>query len=237
MQLLDELPMIYGSTFLVYANYDLLLAANEFERSRTRNSSEKSAWQKFLERKQVIVSLLAIYCIIVTSIYLSVWKNPIFHEISYGFLVVIIIVQSSLLIRKLNSSKRIYLTSVIYYFFGFFLWNLDNQFCSSLKLHRKSVENWFGIADISESNFSNMVLNVFVVLVKSFLEFHSLWHLFTGYASYMTILFMIDLNYTLHLNKTNRANIGNKKPVDSKFKHLYYHLKNDLIENKQIKQF
>jgi dihydroceramidase len=235
MQLLDELPMIYGSAILIYANYDLILAVKHSEKIKSRSSlSPKSTFEKLFEIKPLIISVLVIYCLIVTTIYLSVWKNPIFHEVAYGFLVVIIIIESSVLISKLKSSKRIYLTSIAYYFFGFFLWNLDNKFCQYLQSYRRVIESYFGIDQYSQGNLLNRIfLNTIVVCFKSLLEFHSLWHLFTGYASYMTILFIINLNYQLHLNKTNQLNDKkalDRKPIGHKLGKLYYHLKNDLID-------
>lgn len=124
MQLLDELPMIYGSAVLIYANYDLWLQVIEYEQGKKHKS-----WHS----RQLIGAFISAYCAVVTVIYLSVWKNPIFHEIAYGAMVLTILVESLLLIKKLNSSKVLYYTSLAYYAIGFFFWNLDNQFCSYLK--------------------------------------------------------------------------------------------------------
>lgn len=131
MQLLDELPMIYGSAILIYSEYDLLLAIKEYQDLNAGRTA-----------KSCLVSRLffgigcATYCFIVTFIYLSVWKNPIFHEIAYGIMVFVIMFESFYLISRLKMSKHLYMTSLFYYALGFLFWNLDNNFCNYLKASR-----------------------------------------------------------------------------------------------------
>jgi hypothetical protein len=62
-----------------------------------------------------------------------VWKSPVFHETAYAFMVLVLIIQSVVLIRRLKVSSRVYATSVVYYALGFLFWNLDNNFCETLK--------------------------------------------------------------------------------------------------------
>ncbi len=42
MQLLDELPMLYCSAFLIYASYDLILSARELNQKRNKKDLKKS---------------------------------------------------------------------------------------------------------------------------------------------------------------------------------------------------
>lgn len=95
------------------------------------------------------------------------------------------------------------------------------------------MDTLFGLD--GSNNAQSILFNIIVVFLKSIFEFHSLWHLFTGFAAYMTILFIIDLHYQLHLNKTNQPQSMKQtlKPVDTKFNKLYYHLTNKLIEHEK----
>jgi dihydroceramidase len=230
MQLLDELPMIYGSGILIYTNHELILSVDKFNKQRSRIASgEISFLFKVINSRLFIFSLISAYCVSVTIVYLFIWTNPVFHEISYSLMVITIISQSFMLINKLSMSKKLYLLSMFYYAFGFFLWNLDNNFCTYLQTFRGYIDSAFGY---DKDNYSNVVLIVFNLLAicfKSLLEFHSLWHLFTGYASYMTILFLIDCLYNKYI-KENKSNTV--RPVlQSKFFNLYYGLADFTIAN------
>ncbi len=237
MQLLDELPMIYGTAIQVYANYDLILAINKHEEKSSKATSKKkiSLVTRLFESRTLIFCLIIIYCILCTIIYLMVWNNPIFHEFSYGLLAVIVIAQSFLLIKRLNSDWRIYFTGLFYYLLGFIFWNIDNNFCKNLNTYQTSIENFFGV---SEANTVKAVFfNSLVVIIKSVFEFHSLWHVFTGYASYMAIIFLTDLYYRFYLKKINQESYyEQKRPIALKYS-MYYHLTNNLMKNTRSKVF
>ena len=175
-------------------------------------------------------TFIFLYCLVVTFVYLSVWKNPVFHELAYALMVFVIMFESFYLIQRLDVSKVLYLTSLGYYALGFLFWNLDNHFCEYLKSSKDFLQARFGLD--GADNFRSIFFNVAVVLMKSVFEFHSWWHLFTGYAAYMTILFIIDLNYRLHLKVTSQEGRVKREiqPVDSKFSRFYYFLTNRLID-------
>ena len=230
MQLLDELPMIYASGILIYSNYDLIVSNYHF--SSLTPSKNPSFLKRMLTSRKVVASFIAIYCLVVTYVYLLVWKDPMFHEVAYSLMVVAIIMENVILIKTLKSSKRLYLVSFVYYAFGFFLWNLDNKFCSNLKTYRSSIEHLFGVDPSSSGgSIGAVLLNTVAVLLKSVFEFHSLWHIFTGYATYMTILFLTDVHYQFHLKKNNQMHRENVRPVDSKLYNMYYYLSNNLIKS------
>ena len=230
MQLLDELPMIYGSGVLVYANYDLLLSYYHF--SNVISQKNPTLLKQILTSRKIVSILIAVYCVSITYIYLFVWKDPVFHEFGYSIIVIIIILQNIALIMTLKSSKKIYLITFIYYMFGFFLWNLDNKFCSTLKTYRNNIENVFGVTPSgSGHNMKAVLLNTVVVLLKSVFEFHSLWHIFTGYASCMNILFLTDIHYQFHLKKNKQMHKENIRPIRSKFFDMIYYLSNDFIRS------
>lgn len=135
------------------------------------------------------------------------------------------------LIRRYKLKKRLYLISFVYYMFGFLLWNLDNKFCSYLQHYRAQVERLLHI-DQTAPEWQKILLNCVVVTLKSISEFHSLWHIFTGYAAFMTILFLIEVNFK-HFSLVNDGKTkykSHEKPIESKLCSMYYHLSNSLIE-------
>jgi dihydroceramidase len=131
MQLLDELPMVFGSGILIYAHYDLFLSAYLIEqqsRRSSRVSKRKSLLYKIFISRPYIASAIFAYCASFTYIYVYVWKNPIFHEIAYGIQVFTIILFSILNIKYYKTKKSLWAMSLLYYGIGFFLWNLDNKY-------------------------------------------------------------------------------------------------------------
>lgn len=230
MQLLDELPMIYLSGVLIYSNYDLILSNYHF--FDLTQPKHPSILKQIITSRKIVSALIIVYCLIITFIYLFIWKDPIFHEVAYSLMVGVIIIQNVTLIKKLKSSKRLYLISFIYYAFGFFLWNLDNKFCLNLKTYRNEIQNFFGINPYSlEGNLKTIFLNVIVVLLKSVFEFHSLWHIFTGYATFITILFLTDVHYQFHLKKNNQIHKENIRPIECTMGNMIYYLSNNLIKS------
>ncbi|KAJ3192417.1 hypothetical protein HK101_006598 [Irineochytrium annulatum] len=150
--MMDELPMIYATALQLY----VLVQSFPPEKS-----------------KVLVVTVLSTYCVIVTVAYLYL-KNPIFHEVCYGFLAVLAAVYPILQIRTLADVQdlkgsdairnlyKLYFRSVFSYLFGFLLWNIENQNCNFFRQWRAGV---------------GYPLRVFG-------ELHMYWHLFTGIASY-----------------------------------------------------
>lgn len=234
MQLLDELPMIYGSAVQVYANYDLLLANMQFKETLLERKRKKSVLTQVYENRLIVFILLLSYCVLSTVIYIKVWNNPIFHELCYGTLAVTIIIQSFVLIHRLNSDKRVYYTGILFYALAFFFWNVDNNFCKYLSAYREIIEQTLGVS-VHTQNFRSVLFNSFAIVLKSISELHALWHILVGYASFMGILFITDLNYRFHLEKINKQETYHeKKPLGLKYS-FYYHLTNDLLEKDRPK--
>jgi hypothetical protein len=95
------------------------------------------------------------------------------------------------------------------------------------------LANTLGMAGGHDAH--SLLSTTVAILLKSAFEFHALWHIFTGYAAYMSILLSIDLNYQLHLNTTKQPNsLRNfRQPVAHKLNKLYFYLTNELTEPKQ----
>lgn len=138
------------------------------------------------------------------------------------------------LIYRYKLNKRLYLVSFIYYMFGFALWNVDNKFCPWLRQYRTQIEYAVGVDGEGAGNVSDewkrMFLNAVAISLKALSEFHSWWHVFTGYAAFMTILFLTDVHYKHYLLVNNKAESTVKyKPVESKVCNMYYHLSDNLL--------
>lgn len=127
--------------------------------------------------------------------------------------------------------------SFFYYMFGFLLWNIDNKFCDYLKFYRENLESYFNISagSIASGEIKALVLNALVVSLKSISEFHSLWHIFTGYGSFMTLLFLTEVHYEHYLQTNGSIENPEKalRPVSSKAFNMYFHFNDNLINEKQ----
>nr|XP_009861435.1 alkaline ceramidase 3-like isoform X3 [Ciona intestinalis] len=147
MQLLDELPMIYGTCVLLYALH------------HHASPVKKRSYN-------YIISLIFV-SVAVTVVYLQ-WKHPIFHQVSYAVLVFFLLYEAILALKNYPAIKAVGLASLCFYLFGFFLWNIDNIFCSHLRNARASSNN---------------------PLLSVATQLHAWWHIFTGYGTYLHILF------------------------------------------------
>jgi dihydroceramidase len=118
MQLLDELPMIWGSAFLIYALIEVDGSKNQHN---------------------VKLSLsLFIYCLIVTVVYLTI-NEPVFHECAYALMVLTMVFYSLRIIRNYAHSLHLFILSIALYGTGFIIWNLDNIFCDKIRSARSEV--------------------------------------------------------------------------------------------------
>ncbi|CAH1399152.1 unnamed protein product [Nezara viridula] len=128
MQLFDELPMIWGTCFLIYYLSEV----------------QKSSFSKKMFSNQPLFIFLSLFAVIFTAIYL-LWPQPLFQHISYGVLV-FTTVGMDLRLLKINeckTCKKIFLISAAIYLFGFILWNLDKIFCQNLRLLRLNIPGAF----------------------------------------------------------------------------------------------
>ena len=230
MQLLDELPMIYGFGFGLYALFDILESAYQLENEANFYEKKTNLPSRF-----TVFILIALYCLLVTYIYIFVWSDPIFHEIAFGLMVAMVVTlgYKTLLMYKL--SKKLYILALTYLILAFGFWNLDNNFCGHLQKYRHGVERIFGInrINLNEINIRALLLNVIVVTLKVFSEFHSLWHLLTGISAYLAILCLTELNYEHHL-KSCKIKDTKKRPVNSTCFNMFYDFAR--VENETTKK-
>ncbi|XP_038050570.1 alkaline ceramidase 3-like [Patiria miniata] len=118
-QLLDELPMIWGTCVLVYLFFE--------------NNSKPSS------QSYALVLFLILYSSAVTAIYILV-INPIFHQIAFMFLVTAAFGRGAycFFYLKMDCSPVLFFLSVLLFFCGGVLWLLDNGLCTHLR-HIRSV--------------------------------------------------------------------------------------------------
>lgn len=159
-QLLDELPMIYTSTFLTYCVLE---------------TSKGYGKPRFRLLLPLVLTLLVVW---ITVTY--VWNgNPVFHQVAYASIQIASTVRVVyLLISKnsaLNASQagkerkreiaRLYLFGAVVFLTGFAIWNVDNIFCYQLRQARNKIGYPWAVL----------------------LEGHGWWHIFTGYGAYCLI--------------------------------------------------
>ena len=209
MQLLDELPMLYAFSIALYSMYDLLKATYQLENEAT----DKETFNKMPSSLAVFI-LIFLYCLSITYLYVNVFKNPIFHETAFGFLVALNVLLAYQLLLHYKLPKKLYILALTYLILAFTFWNIDNKLCAHLKNYRLEVENLFGITKINsvEFNFRAFILNSIVITLKALSEFHSLWHVFTAFSCYLGILCLVEFNYEYHL-KACKIKTSKNRPL------------------------
>ena len=153
MQLFDEIPMLWGSLVLVYSQLTTVY-----------DSLEKNRWANYL----TIFSLFA-FGFISTTIYLH-FKIPILFQASYGFLGAIMLYYDISISKTKPCDVRLFYLSVLFYYTGFILWNIDNLFCDKLEQFRQQIAPQ---------------------ILVPFTQFHALWHCLAGYGSYLHIIYCL----------------------------------------------
>lgn len=127
MQLLDELPMIFGASQYLYC-----LARRP-----------KGSYNLFL------AVVLAGQALLISYVYVWWRQNAIFHQVAFGCLVAAIIavyIVRCLIFRQKSSKpvdgfspEAILAMVAAFAGAGFGFWNVDNQFCSQLRAMRTSM--------------------------------------------------------------------------------------------------
>ena len=110
------------------------------------------------------------YPIFTSLVYLTV-KEPLFHELCYSIVVCLLIYYSVRVMKKLGGSGRLYFISLSAYVIAISLWVTEVQLCPSVRHFRDLV--WWPL--------------------KPATQLHAWWHLFTGAASYLHVLFSCQM--------------------------------------------
>ncbi|KAK0066444.1 alkaline ceramidase 3 [Biomphalaria pfeifferi] len=117
MQLMDEVPMLWGSTSFIYSSLMVKSKPNE-------------------DNVLVQLSLFSM-CLFVTLMYLFI-NAPVFLQVAYGLLNTVVIFSMVKTCLTMECDKRIFLGGVGCYLIGFFFWNVDNIYCHHLKYLKDS---------------------------------------------------------------------------------------------------
>ena len=225
MQLLDELPMVFGAGIALYALVDVLISIRKFDselhRVKSKNVKSKLFLLKFFDVKTNLAILISFYCLSVAYVYVYIWRSPVFHQIAFGLIILLLLIiyffSYFSFLRTYTMPNKLVALIVFYIILAFLFWNIDNNFCDYLREYRSSVENLFGL---DKDTFFHGLIRVLVILLKSLSEFHSHWHLFTCYAAFLGILFLIQVNYEQHLRQLKI--LHQQRLIGSKLCHMYY---------------
>jgi dihydroceramidase len=162
-QLADELPMIFVAS---YANYVMFNTNPHYDTLSRRGLS--------------LVAALLGFNVLFTWSYI-IYRNPLYHQVVFAILMLSTAARVYYLLRLSDASKQIpdpvrLLISALFvrglglFALGFFIWNLDNIFCTTLT--RQKVAIGWPIAFL--------------------LEGHAWWHVLTGTG---TQLMLVGINY------------------------------------------
>ncbi|CAL1694432.1 unnamed protein product [Somion occarium] len=158
-QLADELPMIYVATYCSAILFDT-----------------EPGWGADNVRTLFLVSAYFLFNILFTWSY-SVFRNPVYHQVFFAIVMFTNAFRTAYLLKfsevgsripeaKKVSIARVFSSGAAIFFFGFFVWNLDNIFCSTIT-HWKHAIGW---------------------PAAFLLEGHSWWHVFTATGTYLMIV-------------------------------------------------
>jgi len=119
MQLLDELPMVWGASCMLYTLYVTGVSPKE-------------------QRKYVGI-VIFLYATILTITYLII-QNVFYYQILYGVLISANIILGIKKNYKLcgETTGLLFFGGLVLYSFGFMFWNIDTQFCSMLTTTRNT---------------------------------------------------------------------------------------------------
>ncbi|CAG2195512.1 ACER3 [Mytilus edulis] len=87
----------------------------------------------------------------------------------------------SVLSRKYREARNIFIVATVTYAFGFFLWEIDQNFCGGLKLWRSEVLGPFA----------------------PIFELHAWWHLLAGTGTYLSVLYRSKSQISKNSNNRN----------------------------------
>ena len=160
MQLLDELPMLYGASYVVYCLYT---ARNELKKEQDKGPPR---------REHIVATLLTLNCIVATIIYLKI-REPIFFQAMFA-----IIVSAGYIIslhHNYYQYSRLGLKLLFMVFastmVAFALWNIDTFFCKQLTNTRERM----------------LRPNPLLKYLSPLTQLHGWWHIIGGYGFYLQV--------------------------------------------------
>ncbi|RWS15424.1 alkaline ceramidase 3-like protein [Dinothrombium tinctorium] len=116
MQLLDELPMLYASSFSTYV-------------------LTKIAFPPFKKSFALKIGL-TFYALLVTILYLTI-KHPLLFQLSYLVLIFVIVALDIYISKHKRCNPKLFYCSAFLYCTGAVTWTIDNLFCENLHQFRQ----------------------------------------------------------------------------------------------------
>ncbi|KAJ3017876.1 UNVERIFIED_CONTAM: Alkaline ceramidase 3 [Siphonaria sp. JEL0065] len=127
--MMDELPMIYSTCIMVFANLRVFPETNKNNR--------------------ILSAGLLIYSVSVTAMYLYL-NNPVFHEVCYGLLVAVLFLVPPMQFyyikknypqyrNRVGGLWKLFTYGAGSYLAGFMVWGIDNNFCEAVRGLREQV--------------------------------------------------------------------------------------------------
>lgn len=184
MQLMDELPMLFCSSLLLYT------------------SIESGSKQRFGVWFPSVLSAIALGA---TFSYLYL-NNPAIHHWSFGTISALVIFQSMNILYKLQTgapqqgrrtARKLIGRGVFFYLLGFGLWNLDNLLCHDLRQLRNhltneipsNLHNHIKQNDHVQKFFLSEFIPRALWAFSGIFQLHAWWHVLSGLGSYHVIMF------------------------------------------------
>lgn len=131
-QLLDEFPMLWAILCVFYA-----VSTHDAKKTTT---------------KKRVLTFLSLFAINVANIIAMILQpdSPVFFFASFGILAVLsVVIEFRLSMKKrAHNSFLMSISHTVLILLGFFVWNLDNQFCNSIE-HLKLHSIWHVCTSIS----------------------------------------------------------------------------------------
>ena len=121
MQLLDEIPMLWCGSYMVYCLY----------------TSRYSCWT---DGARVAGIVIASNCLAATILYM-LNKNPIFFQSMFSIMVISGVLTSIHINYKQYSvlGTKLSFSAVVFTFVGFLIWNIDNMYCAQVTQIREKI--------------------------------------------------------------------------------------------------
>lgn len=171
-QLADELPMVLVASYSLFILWDSRKGFN-------------------FDASHGVLPMIAFNTLFPISY--ALYRNPVYHQVVFGTLMVCIALRTFFLIHS-DVSKNvppaakkkiggIYRTGVLTFLAGFVIWNVDNIYCGTLTEWKKTV-GW---------------------PIAFLLEGHSWWHALTAVGSYLMMLGTTYLSLAIKDSPTNFA--------------------------------
>ncbi|XP_002168363.1 alkaline ceramidase 3 [Hydra vulgaris] len=117
-QLLDELPMIYGTCVMLYCMLELHGIENKIN----------------IFTSAVLIAI----SIAITMVYVLL-KSPLIFLYSYGTLATTLFMLNIRACARYTGNRKLLILSLASYTFGFILWNIDNEYCQKVRKVRNAL--------------------------------------------------------------------------------------------------